>query len=325
VFLADIFRQELNRGNDYAYSWSHNMHGLKAGPYIDANLAFLELQALWHGKSEEARIFYVALTRAKEKLFILGNNEETKKTAARHLSNAGLWPQKLAAFCDEPPALSSAAEIVFTPYIEPKEFIYLTAGGSPRENILDGAQWAKIWRKRNKNYEKIKEERLFISPSSLAAHSGGGEGSVTAFTLGDLCHKVLELWDFKARIDGDLIGRAAEFLKVADGEIKKEAAEIFDNFNNSPLFKQLTAMEVLAKEMPFTLSENGKIISGIMDAVVRNNGKILILDYKTDKMPAAAKYAPQLAAYKRAAQTIFKEEIETGIIFLRQSELEVLC
>ncbi|MCL2888356.1 MAG: UvrD-helicase domain-containing protein [Elusimicrobia bacterium] len=318
VFLADIFRLETHKSNAHGYSWFHNMHGLRAGGFADANLAFLEIQSLWHGRSEEARVLYVALTRAKEKLFISGQDEEPRKTAARHLINCGVWPE---AGCEEI-NLKLPVEVTYQNFTPPEDFIYASRAASTSEQKID-EKWPEIWAAREKKYLEIKEAQVFISPSSLAEHdaprSGGSED---ALALGELCHKMLELWDFKTDISPADITAVAATLEIAPPEnVIKEAQNIFAQFNGSQAFKMLTAAEVIAKEMPFTFLDGGKIINGVMDLVIKRGGDIFVFDYKTDKKLDIKIYKPQLDAYARAAREIFKtKRVKSGIISLIKGE-----
>jgi ATP-dependent helicase/nuclease subunit A len=319
VFLADIFRLETNKSNAHGYSWFHNMHGLRAGAFADANLAFLDIQSLWHGRSEEARILYVALTRAKEKLFIVGQDEEPKKTAARRLINCGVWPE---AGCGEI-NLKLPVEVTYQNFAPPEDFIYTVRASAASAAQKIDAGWPAVWAAREKKYSEICADKIFISPSSLTARttpqSGGNED---ALALGDLCHKTLELWDFKTDITAADIKAAASALEAAPAEnIIEEAQNIFNKFNGSEAFKTLAAAEVIAKEMPFTFLDGGKIINGVMDLVIKRGGDILVFDYKTDKKLNTANYKPQLDAYARAAGEIFKtSRVKSGIIYLRSEK-----
>ncbi|ACC98836.1 UvrD/REP helicase [Elusimicrobium minutum Pei191] len=327
VFLADMFRQESVKQNKYSYSWFYDMHGLRAGPYADANLAFLEVQQLWHSKSEEARILYVALTRAKEKLFILGNNTETKKTPARHLRNAGLWPELVTVKELPNDKLTHPLQLEYFPYAEPDQFIYKINFTPEDGGVLKNAgEWFNRWAKRSEIYEKIKEEALFISPSSLNKHEAVFAGSSdNAALLGTLCHKMLENYDFKTVITPEQTAASAASLQIEDNDIIKEAAEIINNFTVSEVCKKLASMRVLAREMPFTYFEEGKIISGTVDVIVEQEGEIFVLDYKTDKTPDPSKYALQLGAYKRAVKKIMGNEgVKSGLVFLRTSQLYII-
>ncbi|HEY6070757.1 MAG TPA: UvrD-helicase domain-containing protein [Chthoniobacterales bacterium] len=75
-------------------------------------------------------------------------------------------------------------------------------------------------------------------------------------------------------------------------------------------------------EMPFFWKlDNERCVEGVIDLALfeRGNGKCLILDWKTDRVPPDntetlhARYRPQLAAYWKALSEITKREVEAAI------------
>ena len=61
------------------------------------------------------------------------------------------------------------------------------------------------------------------------------------------------------------------------------------------------------------------LIQGIADCVLEENGKGVIIDFKTDAVSApeilVKRYAGQLALYRRALQRIFPKGIEECILY----------
>jgi ATP-dependent exoDNAse (exonuclease V) beta subunit len=77
---------------------------------------------------------------------------------------------------------------------------------------------------------------------------------------------------------------------------------------------------IVHAEMPFFWRvDNDRCIEGVIDLAMFRNGKCLILDWKTDRVPPDntetlhARYRPQLAAYWKAVSEIAKVEIEAAI------------
>jgi hypothetical protein len=73
----------------------------------------------------------------------------------------------------------------------------------------------------------------------------------------------------------------------------------------------------------------GKCLEGVIDVAFfqRANGKCLILDWKTDRVPPDntatlhARYRPQLAAYWKAVSEIAKRDVEAAIYSTAAGEL----
>jgi hypothetical protein len=77
---------------------------------------------------------------------------------------------------------------------------------------------------------------------------------------------------------------------------------------------------IVHAEMPFFWRvDNDRCIEGVIDLAMFRNGKCLILDWKTDRVPPDntetlhARYRPQLAAYWKAVSEIAKVEVEAAI------------
>ena len=70
-------------------------------------------------------------------------------------------------------------------------------------------------------------------------------------------------------------------------------------------------------EVPFAYKEKDIIWNGIIDLIYRKNGKLHIIDWKTNKNDEglAEHYKGQLEAYKKATKQITDEEVEDAMIY----------
>lgn len=332
VILADISKKDgsSSAGKDaHIYSWAHGMHGLRVGGLADLNLAFLEEEQKKHGKCEEVRVAYVALTRAREKLLLVGNCTEDGKTVAEMFARAGLFPDP-----QERPETVCAGEcrvgVTYIPFVEPSEFLYAHAAQTAVcERPADAAVWRAAYDERMAAYERFNAQKTFVSPSRLTQEEPQDEAFETpseAAQLGSVCHKALEGLLAGGKTLEESVERAARRERAEPG-VAQEALEILRPFTQSAVFDELRSGRVLAAEMPFTLAEkDGAWLSGVIDLVWRApDGTVWVLDYKTDRVEpgllaeAAEKYRPQTQAYLRAAQTLFAgSKLKSAVIFLRE-------
>lgn len=330
VIWADISKKEASGARTspaHIFSWQYNMHGLRAGRLCDINLAFLEEEQQKHARAEEIRILYVALTRAKEKLLLVGNAQQDDKTPAAQFARAGLFPDEETP-AQEVSAGGVSVPVTYTPYIDPAEFIYKTACGADKESAaLDVTSWKAAYQHRLAAYEQIKAEKRFLSPSELAQaeavfNAGAEEDAVL---LGSACHKALELLlSHKTPDASSAVTLACNRLGAP--ELIAQTAALVLPFVESPAFKVLRSARLVACEMPFSFMQpDGKVISGVMDLVLQQpDGGFLVVDYKTDKtLPGQEaqtfkKYRPQLQAYRAAAQKIFHtDRVACAALFVR--------
>ena len=99
-------------------------------------------------------------------------------------------------------------------------------------------------------------------------------------------------------------------------------------FYNSNEFKLINSFPVYKNEFEVYLKEEDYYLFGIIDKLIITDKKLIILDYKTDKIDKneinvrAKKYLPQLKFYSYIVSRLFnkKQEIEGRIIFIKHPD-----
>jgi ATP-dependent exoDNAse (exonuclease V) beta subunit len=93
---------------------------------------------------------------------------------------------------------------------------------------------------------------------------------------------------------------------------------------------EFAADDLVHSEMPFLWKiDDARCLEGVIDLAffARDNGKCLILDWKTDRVPPdnaktlRERYRPQLAAYWKAVSEIAKRDVEAAIYSTAAGEL----
>lgn len=332
--------------------------------------------------AEEMRLFYVALTRAKEKLFVLG----TVAGADKYKDSI---ESKLSGGTAEPYSVSSCKSMF--------EWMMLTALLNPsiRGEILPSAEAVRVedypeWKyteinsfedeepdeedkaeqttaeqdtpKSGKNYADILRKNLsFKYPradimdlpqkvtASQVAHSQSDEyfdkvikkpsfirGKADSVDRGTAHHIFLQYCDFKqAREDINIELERLEKL----GRLTPEQAQSIDAENlskalNGELFDRVLSADKVYREERFTakihpslLDEKykdidksvGIIMQGAVDLAFVENGKLIIVDYKTDRVRELEKlrelYQKQLELYSEALSNSLEREVSELIIY----------
>lgn len=328
VILADLTRQGVNGGTppSHIFSWQYNMHGLRVGKIVDANLAFLEEEQKKHIKCEEVRILYVSLTRAKEKLLLVGDERARGEKASAPFRAAGLFPdgeKKPACLTQE----DVSVPVTYAPGLLPDHFKYQTHPGVARKGTLEWspAQWKESFRARAQRYAQLKEKKV-TTPSGEEEISLLSPAQQQAAELGTICHRALELLlSRKGEVTTEVVKQAAQ--EQGASARAEEAQEIVGPFVQSPLFEEIKSCKLLSCELPFSFVEpDGEVVSGLVDALVeRPDGSLWVIDYKTDRVEPGKeslllkeKYEGQLRAYQRAVEKLFPgKKISAGGIFVR--------
>ncbi|MCC8181309.1 MAG: PD-(D/E)XK nuclease family protein, partial [Planctomycetes bacterium] len=262
--------------------------------------------------AEKTRLRYVAATRAGAALIV-----------SVYRTSEGEWK---SAFLAEPfdPDL-----ILPNPLPEPEP-------GSVRPNLdgiatePDAAVPDQFAAQREENL------RALLTPSYGTARAKDGADSspepvdTVAVRFGEALHALLE----QPAADDRLLENARHWLREYELDIEPEVAvDMIRQVRSSPLWRRAAAAESAFRETPFTLRGDGNtLVRGVIDLVFKEDGGWVLVDYKSDAIPAsvsaasaAEKHREQLHAYRAAWSSLTGEPVkETGIYFLRRSEYIVL-
>ncbi len=152
------------------------------------------------------------------------------------------------------------------------------------------------------------------------------ERAVPATLHGTAVHRAFEIWDYSRGTGDDDIKDFLEHVK-REGLMEESLADCIkikeiSGFVNSPLAARMKAADergLLYREQPFMFSHEGIIIQGIIDAYFIEDDKIVIVDYKTDRVDdindLQDRYHVQLEYYALALKTMLDKEIGDLIIY----------
>ncbi len=332
---ATLRPQELNKS-----ILLHSDYGIVAKYVDDQNLlrrdtaesVLVKERLLREYKSEELRILYVAMTRAKEKLFLTGNvSDLDKRSATWELMRTTENYQNVKCMLDWIMAANTGTN---------KIPVTLFAGSEQTERAsktFDYAAFKEELLEKTQPSELISICRQPVIPAkvSVSALKQSQDKAVRAFLrpqteeaeeitgarLGTLVHSVME------RVTkGQDVAQAAEdmFARNIITPEEKEAIlknrEMAEAFLRTPLYKRIKASPRVLREQSFNLQVDahsvgfegtGKmLVQGILDLAFLEDGQWVLVDYKTDRVSeqtvekTAQGYAVQLDLYARALTDI---------------------
>ncbi len=359
VFVPDLGR-EPNRAavEGVRTAWVRRDGGCLAVRLADGtcNLAwvFHRESTRRHEAAEEKRVFYVACTRARERLILVNSNPGRRAP----------WRDALAALgygvAGGFPADGILAEGVRHRRMAPP----------PLERIAPARRESRIWVEATSRFEEVSaaasasavpplrwpagsgDERAAIADGGAPPGTEGaarptayaradGPGRETARLAGTAVHGALEGWDLhddpgrlreqaalEARRLAEERGSAGRGAAGRAGEVARAAEEIVAGFLASPLPARLASVEILGREVPILYrDEEGTTWLGACDLIYRDrDGTTVVADYKTDRVegdPAAAaeRYRAQMAVYLEALRRALPGKPVRGeILFLRTGE-----
>jgi ATP-dependent helicase/nuclease subunit A len=304
-------------------------------------LAFDEIGKLRRQKedAESQRLFYVALTRARDYLVLSGEG-------------AGSWRSWIDGFLEgegaslitvtdadaslsrgvSPPVLpfgdrSGPCEPTITDEALRRSLYY--SPPAPSFLVLSPTALEDFTECPRKYYYKIVlglDEALFASLPAAGLRSGKGmKQGMSSLEKGNLAHAMLELLDFAADREKRLVScrRSAEMF-AADPHAP-EIEEVIEDvlaFADSPVAADLAGKK-LWREHPFMLRVNGSsacYIKGTMDLVAEGYDTVTVYDYKYMKKKAENLdgYRFQIRTYMLALAAGHHEKRIAGkLVFLR--------
>jgi ATP-dependent helicase/nuclease subunit A len=174
-------------------------------------------------------------------------------------------------------------------------------------------------------------ERVLRLPAVDARSVGTpGEGGLAGTEIGDAVHRLLEDVPLgaptppaRAELDD---GVRAWYSTATDDELDRIAG-LVDAYCRSPLASRLATLAGARPERPFAFEHDGVLLHGRLDVLWRENGKALVVDYKSNALEGAdpreivdSEYRLQRLVYALACLRDGAQEAEIVYQFLERPE-----
>ena len=262
-----------------------------------------------HGE-EERRLFYVAMTRAMDELYICGKASSLKK----QLVAPSKFMRELVNL-----AGTSLKDFIAFRVLEPEVIYQMHADAEPALNV---SQWTQIPPRTNGRALELSAsaiQQYEMCPLSYKLRYDWKlpEDASAALQFGNAMHLAL-----KAYFDGVRAGRAPdeetliacfldEFSKAKiDEQVQRDMYTANGREQLSALIRsnlREPAGEILETERRFKIELEGAIVKGRLDRLDRlPSGEVAIIDYKTGKAKTQddANNSLQLSIYALAAKSL---------------------
>ena len=304
--------------------------------------------------SEEMRILYVAITRAKEKLYIIGTNYNALKTLndiEECIQNYDNKDKIDKALIEKNKSFLLWILLVYK-YLKDIKMKFNIVNVSDldketvEENIENTFNMKDIDINKYKEVDKLlnwkyKYEKCIDIPSKTSVSNiknGEVEKQIKypAFEeeknengakLGSLIHLVLQ------KLDGN-VEQTIESLNInsEEKEILVRNKEIVENFMKSKIYGELKTAKEIHKEEAFymTIKQDGEevLVQGIIDLFYfTKDDKLVLVDYKTDKnineQILKDRYTTQLQLYKQALEKTYNRKVDRILIYSTYLNMEL--
>lgn len=375
--------------NDYSQLLMHADLGVGASiNVIDGSYRYesvqkqaIKMQQDIDDVSEELRVLYVALTRAKEKLIMLASfpsgkpNETIAKISSRlDLANDTIHPYVVRSFSTSAYRLAACAILygknkVIADILEMpqkpfdgksedfwkssvymgQEISHIDYAEAENETKVFSVDINEVKRRLSLKYKNPTLSTIPVKVSvSELTHSKDADlysftsrpafmssGKMTAAQKGTATHTLMQFADYKSFLDNP----DAEIQRLINGRyLSEDQANVIDTkliFNclNSSEMRKFLSAEKTFREYRFTVKikasevfdtlqdadDNEIILQGAVDCAYVENGKIVVIDYKTDQVKTMEelkdRYETQLKLYSYALKLSTGLEVSRCVIY----------
>ncbi len=286
----------------------------------------IEFELRQKNLAEEMRLLYVAMTRAKNKLILTGcqkNFSHSFENAAKSfldwilpIANEKNSPFELQIYENDEKNILLNENFVAVPIVHVDE------------KIKNQMQWKYPYDISVKAKISISEDsqKNFAVPKFLKS------SQISPTQRGQIIHTVLQHLNLnllpQKNIVNDFLNSLASKNMITDDEQKIVPINKLIKFLESDLFYKMKNSSFIKRETPFILGIENKndsektLIHGIIDCFFEYDGKLYLVDYKTDRVSAneaenfAQKYYFQLKIYKEAIEKNYNRQVDFSIIYL---------
>ncbi len=225
--------------------------------------------------SERIRLFYVALTRCKEKIIILAPEVEDDKSSYQEIVDMSKRKKYISFYSILKSIWYKLDEYIVNKEIKGYSKNYLYKPKEKEINLLDANEI--FVEEVNVEKEKIKKEHFSKESNKFISKE---EQDLLKF--GSMVHQILENIDF---MNPNLENIDNKFVK---DKIRK--------FINSSIIKN-NLDSTFYKEYEFIYQKDSESLHGIIDLMIENKEEIIIVDYKLKNIDDSS-YIKQLRGYK---------------------------
>ncbi len=159
--------------------------------------------------------------------------------------------------------------------------------------------------------------------------AAAGGGGLPATEIGDAVHRLLELVDLRDPRPPDLAPVEVWYPGVGAEDLDRIGA-LAGAYRASPLAARIAALEGARPERPFAFEHDGVLIHGRLDVLHRAGERALVVDYKTNALGertpvevVESDYAIQRLVYALACFRAGAAEVEVVYLFLERPDAPV--
>ena len=272
-------------------------------------------------EAELARLFYVAVTRAENRLIINGHIKKSKSGLSGKSRKS-----KFINMIPEAAEQTEQSEDEHIRIIGENTPVYYELKTEVDESVDRYAEKvpdkAEPWKGRSLL------EPLIPAATGVPVTEEADEEKRFGLSVGTMVHKALELWLFPEEEAFQSVVRQMQLYQTdLSEELRKKALErvvmLLKRFRDSALFEEIQQADFCRHEIPFSLPVKGYTVNGIIDLLIRKGGQWKVIDFKTDAISSRAElelllptYGQQITQYGKAVNRMLQTNASQALCFL---------
>ena len=340
-FLAGIQKQffgnnrkssiNLTRGEGIYFALRDRVNGTTFDPLCNIDAVDKERESML---GEELRKLYVALTRAKERLYVTGcaevgwQDKRYSQTAVKSWldmvlfacvgreesdfyklctiseagGNSGYRAEKAKRVIAPTPKMLEIVNYEY-PYMQSVTSVKKISVSELREGLLEDDEY-------NRSLQSVPMSRISMRPAFAS------EKQISAADIGTANHLFMQFCDFQ-NVGSKGVASEALRLKnirmISDEQYKMLDESALTRFFESDLYREIAASRRVYREKRFSVSDyigtnvEPLLVQGVIDCFFENaDGSYTVVDYKTDRVKSyselVSRHRTQLSYYSRAVE-----------------------
>jgi ATP-dependent exoDNAse (exonuclease V) beta subunit len=303
-------------------------------------------------EAERLRLYYVAMTRAIDKLIVAGSVDSERRDSRTPIGWVldrlevgeladGEIVRDAARLALRVDRFEPAAEVVEAAPVETRQlslFEAAEAPAAPSVPALPPLEPVAVPPERVRRlsysalalYERCPyrfyAERLAGLRPVDGAGRVAGQSGLAASEIGDAVHRLLELVDLAAP-ESPSLDQVLTWYPAATADELERIGGLVQAFCGSSLAVRLGALEGVSSERPFAFEHDGVLFHGVLDVFHLADGRALVADFKSNLLGELtpgevvdAEYRLQRLVYAIACFRAGAEEVEVVYQFLERPD-----
>ncbi len=321
VVVADAGRERMTPSADEILALPDGRVGFRvADPVTGKRVGSTEYEAVKEANRTEAeaerrRLYYVAMTRAIDRLIVAGSvdpakggdrtpiewvlerldveltNEVTEIERERARILVRLDRHRPEAVPEAPEILPGESQLELFAQTEGQAVPFaptlpeLAPVPEPPLHKVRMLSYSALSLFARCSYRYYAERVVGMRPADGAGGVPGQEG-LAATEVGDAVHRLLEQVDLRAPAAPDVEQVRAWYPAATEAELERIAG-LVSAYCDSELAGRIASLEGAAVERPFAFEHDGVLLHGRLDVLHQADGRALVVDYKTNILEEA--------------------------------------